>query len=148
MILPYMKDYICPGSVFADETVLCIRCGTQIMGLSYMEMPSVHDPKKRVNVAHKKKWGNYRQLGVVMERDDRERIAFLPCCQDCLKEIVPERDSDAIVKQIRRAMQVEARWAGVADDIVEGIARNYADAKILRKLNPQELIEGKILQEA
>jgi hypothetical protein len=143
-----MKDYIVPGQVFADETVLCIRCGTQIMGLSYLEMPNVTDPKKKVNVAHKKKWGSYRQLGVVMERNGRQRIAFLPCCQDCLKEIAPERDSDAIVKQIRRAVQVEARWTQTPDDIVEGIARNYADAKILRKLNPQELIEGKILQEA
>lgn len=145
---PYAKDYIVPGDIFADESVLCIRCGVTIMALSYREMPNVNDPKKMVNVAHKKKYGNYRQMPVVMVRRGTERIAYLPCCQECLKEIVPERDTDQIVKQIRRAQQIEARWVGAPEEAIEGIFRQYADARLLRKLNAQEMIEGKILQEA
>jgi hypothetical protein len=145
---PYGKDYIASGDIYADESVLCIRCGTQIMGLSYKEMPNVHDPKKVVNVAHKKKFGNYRQMAVILSRRGMDRILYLPCCQECLKEIAPERDTDQIVRQIKRAMQIEARWVGAPEEAIEGIARQYADARVIRKLNPQELIEGKILQEA
>ena len=142
----YAKDYIVPGDIYADESVLCIRCGTQIMGLSYREMPNVNDPKKMVNVAHKKKFGNYRQLAVILCRKGMERIAYLPCCQGCLKEIDPARDTDELVRQVKRAMQIEARWVGAPEEAIEGISRQYADARMIRKLNPQELVEGKILQ--
>jgi hypothetical protein len=144
---PYLKDYIVPGDAFADEIVLCIRCGSQIMGLTYKEMPNVNDPNKIVNVAHKKKRGNYRQLPAVLFRKGRERIANIPCCQDCLKEIDPFRDTDELVRQIKRAMQIEARWVGAPEETIEGISRQYIDARFLRRLNPQEIIEGKILQE-
>ncbi len=145
---PYGKDYISTGDVFADENVFCIRCGVQIVRLSYEEMPSVYDPKKSVIVAHRKKLGNYRQMPVILVRRGKEKITYLPCCPECLKEIVPERDTDEIINQIKRAMQIEARWAGVPAEVVEGISRQYSDARILRKLNPQEMIEGKILEEA
>lgn len=146
MTIPYLKDYIVSGDFFADEEVLCIRCATQIMGLTYKPMTSVNDPKKTVNVACKKKFGNYRQMAVLMHRKGQDRICYLPCCQECLKEIDPTRDTDQLVRQIKRAMQIEARWVGAPDEVVEGIARQYADAQIIRKLSPQEIIEGKILE--
>lgn len=146
MILPYLKDYIVSGDFFADEMVLCIRCSAQIMGLTYKPMPNVNDPTKTVNVACKKKFGNYRQMAVLLYRKGQDRICYLPCCQECLKEIDPERDTDQLVRQIKRAMQIEARWVGAPEEAVEGIARQYADARIIRKLNPQEMIEGKILE--
>lgn len=147
-MIPYSRDYISSGDVFADETVLCLRCGVQIMGLSYMEMPNVNDPNKKVSVAHKKKYGNYRLLPVVISRRGRESITNLPVCQECVKEIVPERDTDQIVRQIKRGMQIEARYVGMPEETIEGIAKAWSDAQILRKLNPQELAEGRILQEA
>jgi hypothetical protein len=143
---PFAKDYIVPGDVYSDETVLCIRCGTQIMRLSYREMPNVNDPKKMVNVAHKVKMGNYRLLPVVLYRRGKESITCLPCCQECVKEINPETQSDELVKQIKRAMQIEARWAGMPEEAIEGVQRQLADARILRKLNPQEIIENRILE--
>jgi hypothetical protein len=146
-MIPYTRDYIASGNVFADEIVLCLRCGTKIMGLSYVEMPDVNDPTKKVNVAHKKKFGNYRLLPVVLLRRGRESITNLPFCQECIKEIVPERDTDKIIKQIKRGMQIEARYVGMSEEAVEAISRAWADAQILRKLNPQEIAEGKILQE-
>lgn len=146
-MIPYSKDYIATGDVFADETVFCLRCGVKIMGLSYKEVPNVNDPKKMVNIAHKMKYGNYRLLPVVLARRGSESITNLPVCQDCIKEIAPERDTDEIVKQVKRAMQIEARYVGMPEEAIEGIARAWADARILRKLNPQELAEGKILQE-
>src|SRR5579864_5781540 len=109
MIL-YGKDYIIPGDIFSDETVLCMRCGIPVMVLSYKEMPKINDPKKMVNVAYKMKLGNYRLLPVVLYRRGRESISHLVCCQDCVKEIDPETQSDQIVRQIKRAMQIEARW--------------------------------------
>ena len=145
-MIPYGKDYIATGDVFADESVFCIRCGTQIMGLSYKEMPSVNDPKKMVNVAHKKKFGNHRQLGVILYRRGKESITYLPCCQDCMKEIDPEMQSDQIVRQIKRAQQIEARWAAMPEEAIVGIERQFADARIVRKLSPQELTEGRILE--
>lgn len=144
--IPYSKDYISCGDVFADESVFCIRCGTQIMRLSYKEMPKVNSPKETVNVAHKLRLGNYRQLGMVLYRRGRESITYLPTCQDCVKEIVPERDSDSIIRQIVRAMQIEARWAALPQEAIDGIARQYADARTLRILTPEELLEGKILE--
>lgn len=143
---PYSRDYISSGDIFADESVFCIRCGTQIMGLSYKEMPNVNDPKKVVNVAHKKKFGNYRQMVVLMARRGQEKIVYLPCCQDCIKAIDPARDTDDLVRQIKRAMQIEARWVGAPEEAIEGIARQYADARMIRKLTPQEIVEGKILE--
>ena len=146
-MIPYGKDYIIPGDIFADEFVLCIRCGVPVMGLSYREMPNVNDPKKMVNVAHKKRFGNHRQLGVVLYRRGRESITYLPCCQDCMKEIDGKRDSDDIVRQIKRAQQIEARWAAMPESVIEGISRQFADAQILRNMTQQELLEGKVLQE-
>lgn len=146
-MIPYSRDYISSGDIFADETVLCIRCGTKIVGVSYEEMPNVNDPKKVVNVAHKMKYGNYRLLPVVLSRRGRESITNLPVCQECVKEVVPERDTDEIIKQIRRAMQIEARYVGMPEEAIEAIARAWSDARILRKLSPQEVSEGKILQE-
>lgn len=143
---PYAKDYIVPGDVFADEQVLCLRCGVAIMCLSYKEMPKINSPKETVNVAHKMRLGNYRQLGVLLYRRGRESMTYLPVCQDCVKEIVPERDSDAIIRQIVRAMQIEARWAAMPQEAIEGIARQYADARTLRVLTPEELIEGRIME--
>ena len=143
---PYGKPYIIPGDVFADETVLCLRCGTQVMGLSYKEMPSVNDPKKMVNVAHKKKFGNYRLMPVVMYRRGKQSIAHLVLCQECLKEVVPEKDSKDIIRQIVKAQQIEAKYAGMPDEAIEGIARQFSDAEILRKLRVEEIIEGRILE--
>lgn len=143
---PYSKDYIVPGDVFADETVLCLRCAAPIMRLSYKEMPKINMPDKVINVAHKMKLGNYRLLPVVLYRRGKESIASLPICQFCLKEVVPERDSDEIVKQIKRAMQIEARWCGMPEEVIEGVNRQFADARILRKLNPEQVMENKILE--
>jgi hypothetical protein len=143
---PYTKDYIVPGDVFVDETVLCIRCGVQVMGLSYKEMPKVNRPKEMVNVAHKKKYGNYSLLPVLLCRQGKETIVHLPCCRDCQKEIVPERDTDELVRQIKRAMQMEARYIGLPDETVADIARAWADARFLRKLTPEEVTAGKIME--
>ncbi len=147
-MIRYERDYIVPGDIFADEEVLCIRCATKIMGVSYREMPHVNDPKKMVNVAHKMKYGNYRLLPVVLSRRGKESITNLPVCQSCIKEIVPERDTDEIVRQIKRAMQIEARYVGMPEEAIDGISRAWADARIIRKLSIEELSEGKILQEA
>jgi len=147
-MIPYSMDYIIPGDIFIDETILCLRCGVRICGLSYIEMPSVNDPKKMVNVAHKMKYGNYRLVPVVLSRRGNQNVTNLPVCQSCIKDVAPERDSDDIVRQIRRAMQIEARYIGMPEDAIEGIQRAWADARILRKLTPMELAEGKILQEA
>lgn len=144
--MPFSRDYIVPGDVFADETVLCIRCGEQIMRLSYKEMPKVNSPKEAVNVAHKMKLGNYRLLPVVLYRRGKESITCLPACQDCIKEINPETQSDEIVKQIKRAMQIEARWAGMPEEAIEGVNRQFADARILRKLTTQEITENRIVE--
>lgn len=146
--MPYGKDYIIPGDVFADETVLCLRCGTKIMGLSYKEMPKINSPQETVKVAHKMKYGNYRQFGVVLYRRGKESITFLPVCQGCMKEVVPERDTDEIIKQIKRAQQIEARYVGMPEEAIEGIARQFADARIVRKLTTEELMENKILEVA
>ena len=142
----FAKDYIIPGDVFSDETVLCIRCGTPIMRLSYKEMPKINSPKEMVNVAYKMKLGNYRQLPVVLYRRGQESITHLPCCQDCVKEIDPEVQSDQLIRQIKRAMQIEARWAGFPEEAIEAVNRQMADARVLRKLTPQEITEGKILE--
>lgn len=142
----YAKDYIIPGDCFSDETVLCIRCGTTIMRLSYKELPKINSPKEMVNVAHKMRLGNHRQLGVILYRRGRESITYLPVCQDCVKEIDPKTQSDEIIRQIKRAMQIEARWAGMPEEAIEGIARSFADARVARTLTSQELIEGKILE--
>lgn len=147
-MIPYSKDYIVPGDIFADEEVLCLRCGVKTMGVSYREMPNVNDPQKIVNVAHKMKYGNYRLLPVVLVRRGKESITNLPVCQSCIKEIVPERDTDDIVRQIKRAMQIEARYVGMPEEAIDGIAKAWADARVIRKLTVQELSEGKILQEA
>lgn len=147
-MIPYSKDYIIPGDVFVDETVLCLRCGTKIMGLSYKEMPKINSPKETVNVAHKMKFGNYRLLPVVLYRRGRESIASLPVCQDCVKEIDPGIQTDEIVKQLRRAMQIEARYIGMPEEAIEGIARQWADARMVRKLNAEELMENKIMEVA
>jgi hypothetical protein len=146
-MIPYQKDYIVPGDVFADEDVLCIRCGTRIMGLGYKEMPNVTKPNEVVNVAYKKPFGNHRQMGVVLYRRGRETVTYLPCCQGCVKEIDPARDTDQIIRQIVRAQQIEARWAGMPEEAIQGISRQFADAKLVRAMNPQELIEGNVLQE-
>lgn len=147
-MMAYSRDYIVPGDVFSDETVLCIRCGTQIMRMSYKEMPKVNDPKATVNVAHKMKLGNYRLVPVVLYRKGKESITCLPACQDCVKEINPETQSDEIVKQIKRAMQIEARWAGMPEEAVEGVNRQFADARVTRKLNKDEIMENRILEGA
>ena len=143
---PYSMDYIASGDVFADESVFCIRCGAQTMGLGYKELPSNTNPKLMVNVAHKKQYGNYRQLPVILMRHGRQSITSLPVCQECVKEIVPERDTDQIVKQIKRAMQIEARWAGMPEEAVEAIAKAWADARIIRKCNPEEAATGRIME--
>lgn len=143
---PYSKDYIATGDVFADESVFCIRCGIQIIGLSYQQMPNVNDPKKMVNVAHKKQFGNYRQLPVVLSRRGRESITSLPVCQECVKEIDPARDTDEIVRQIKRAMQIEVRFVGMPEEAIEAVSKAWADARIIRKLSPQEVAEGKIME--
>ncbi len=145
-MIPYGKDYIATGDVFADESVFCIRCGTQTMGLGYKELPSVHDPKKMVNVAHKKQFGNYRQMPVVLSRRGRESITSLPCCQECVKEIDPSRDTDQLIRQIKRAMQIEARFVGMPDEAIEAIGKAWADARILRKCNPEESATGRIME--
>ena len=146
-MIPYSKDYIASGDVFADEEVFCIRCGVPVMGLSYREMKSVVSPEKMIQVAFKKRFGNHRQMGVVISRRGRECIAYLPTCQECIKEIDPARDTDSIVNQLKRAMQIEARWAGMPPETIEGIARQWADGRVLRKMSPEELAEGKALQE-
>jgi hypothetical protein len=142
----YEKPYIIPGDVFADETVLCLRCGTQIMGLSYKEMPKVNSPQEMVKVAHKKKFGNYRLLPVVLYRLGKESILHIVCCQDCLKEIDPARDSEVIIKQIVTAFQIEAKYAGAPQEMIDGISRKYADARTLRKLTTEELLENRIME--
>jgi len=146
-MIHYVRDYIASGEVFADESVFCIRCGTQIMDLGYMEMPSVHDPQKKVNVAYRKKLSNYRLLPVALYRKGSRTVTHLPCCQDCVKEIDPGNDTGAIIRQIKRAMQIEARYIGMPDEALQSIEKAWEEAKILRKLNPQEMIEGKLLQE-
>jgi hypothetical protein len=144
-MIPYSKDYIETGEVFADQSVFCMRCGTQIIGLSYREMPKINSPQETVKVAHRIQYGNYRQLGVVLYRRGRESITYLPVCQECVKEVAPETDSDAIIGQIMRAMQTEARWAGMPEETIQGIKKSFADAHIVRKLTPQELTDGRIL---
>lgn len=143
---PYSVDYIVPGDIFPDEQVLCLRCASVIMFLSYKEMPKINQPQEKVKVAHKKKCGNYRQLPVVLVRRGTQSITHLPVCQDCLKEVDCERDSDAIVRQIRRAMQIEARWAGMPDEAIEAINRQFSDGRIARKLTADEMISGRILE--
>lgn len=145
-MMPYSKDYIASGDVFADEMVFCIRCGTQMIGLGYKEMPSVNDPKKLVNVAHKKQFGNYRQMPVVLSRRGRESITSLPVCQDCVKEIDPSRDTDQLIKQIKRAMQIEARYVGMPEEAIEAIGKAWSDARILRKCTPEECSTGRIME--
>jgi hypothetical protein len=147
-MIPFTFDYVIPGDVFPDETVLCMRCGTQIMGISYIEMPKINDPKQMVNVAHKKRFFNYRIMPVVLSRGGKKGITFVLSCQDCLKEIVPEDNSSQIVNQIVKAMEAEAKWAGMPEASIEGIRNQYADAKILRKLAPQEVMENRILEDA
>ena len=146
-MIPYSRDYVVPGDVFSDETVLCIRCGVQIMRLSYKEMPKINSPQEVVNVVHKMKLGNYRLLPVVLSRRGREGITCLPACQDCVKEINPATQSDEIIKQIKRAMQIEARWAGMPEEAVEGVSRQMADARVVRKLDQQEIMENKISED-
>lgn len=141
---PFTRDYIIPGDIAADETVLCMRCAAQIMRLSYKEMPKINSPKEIVNVAHKMKMGNYRLLPVVLYRRGQEVITCLPVCQECVKEIVPELNSEQIVGQIKRALQIEARWAGMPEEAIEGVNRQFADARILRKLTSEEIIENRI----
>lgn len=143
---PYSRDYIGSGDVFADESVFCIRCGTQMMGLGYKELPNVNDPKKIVNVAYKKQFGIYRQMPVVLSRRGRESITCLPCCQGCLKEIDPARDTDLLVRQIKRAMQIEARWVGMPEEAIEAIGKAWSDARIIRKCNPEEVATGRIME--
>jgi hypothetical protein len=145
-MIHFDREYIIPGDIFADETVLCIRCGVKILGLSYKEMPKINNPQEKVNVAHKIKYGNYRQVPVVLYRRGKESITCLPTCQDCVKEINPEVHSDLIIRQIKRAMQIEAKWAGMPDEAIEGISRSMADARIVRKLNSNEVMENRILE--
>jgi len=116
------------------------------MGLSYEEMPKINSPQETVKVAHKKKFGNYRLLPVVLYRRGKQSIAHLVLCQECLKEVDPEKDSDKIIKQIVTAFQIEAKYAGAPSEMVDGIARQYADARILRKLNVEELLENRIME--
>jgi len=144
----FEMDYIIPGDIFSDESVLCMRCGVQIMRLGYKEMPKVNTPQEKVNVAHKMKLGNYRMLPVVIYRRGKEGITNLPICQDCVKEVDPGANSDAIIKLIVRAMQIEARWAGMPEEAVEGIRSQFADARITRKLTTDEIVQGKILEVA
>jgi hypothetical protein len=118
------------------------------MQLSYKEMPKINSPKETVKVAHKKRLANHRQLGVVLYRRGRESITYLPVCQDCMKDIEVSRDTDEIIKQIVRAQQIEARWAAMPEEMIQGIKRQFADARIVRQLTTNELLEGKILQEA
>lgn len=145
-MIPYGKDYIATGDVFADESVFCIRCGTQIMGLSYKEMPSVTNPKLMVNVAFKKQYGNYRQMPVALMRHGKVSMTGLPVCQDCVKEVDPARDTDEIIRQIKRAMQIEARYVGMPDEAVAAIAQAWSDARIIRKCNPEEAATGRIME--
>lgn len=142
----FSKDYIVPGDIFADESVLCIRCGTTVMCLSYKEMPKINNPKKTVKVAHKMKLGNYRLVPVVLYRRKRESITCLPTCKDCVKEIDPGTQSAEIVKQIVRAMQIEARWVGIPEDSVNLIQEQFADARIIRKMTASEIVENRILE--
>lgn len=141
---PFSRDYIVPGDIAADESVLCIRCGAQIVKMSYKEMPKTNSPNETVNVAHKMKLGNYRLLPVILCRRGKESITCLPCCQDCVKEINPETQSDELVRQIKRAMQIEARWAGMPEEAVDAVNRQLADARIVRKLTSNEIAENRI----
>lgn len=145
---PFETDYIVPGDVFSDENVLCMRCGVLILKLSYKEMPKINAPQENVNVAHKMKLGNYRLLSVVLYRRGKESITNLPVCQDCVKDVDPSVHSDSIIKQIVRAMQIEARWAGLPEAAVFSIGNQFADARILRKLTTEEIVQSKILEVA
>lgn len=143
---PFSLDYIIPGDVFSDETVLCMRCATQIMRLSYKEMPKINAPEEIVNVAHKMKLGNYRQLPVILYRKGKQQICNILLCQECVKETVPELNSDQIITQLKRALHIEARWAGLPDESIDGINRQFADARILRKLTSEEITQNRILE--
>ena len=144
---PFAHDYLIPGEIFADETILCMRCAEPIMRLSYKEMKKLNEPNKTVNVAYKMKLGNYRQLPVVLHSRGKDTITSLVLCQPCIKETVPEAHSDEIIEQIIRATQAEARWVGLPEDAIKGIEKGFINSRIVRKLNPQEVIENRILEE-
>lgn len=140
------KDYIIPGDIFSDETTLCMQCGAKIAAMTYKEMPKINSPKETVNVACKTRYHNFRMVPVVIYRRGQEAITNLNVCSDCSKTIVPEEWSDQIIKQIVRAYQIEAKWAGLPEAAVQAIIRQFADARIVRKLNKDEIIAGKILE--
>jgi hypothetical protein len=142
--MSHEKDYIIPGEVFADETVLCMHCGTMIMNLGYKEMPMINRPTKMVQVPFKQKLFNYRTIPVVVYQQGKNRIGHLPYCKDCLKHFNPTQDSDAIIRQLINAYIMEVRWTGLSDDAVEAIRRKFADARIVRKLTVEELVEGRL----
>lgn len=144
---PFSENYIVPGDIFADETVLCMRCASKIMGLDYAEMPKHGQPSEIVRVPVKRKMGNYRQMNAVIKREGKQQIVQLPLCQECVKEVDPARDSDAIIGQIREALKIEARWIGASESVLEAIDHRFADAHLIRKLTVEEMTEGKILEE-
>lgn len=145
-MMPFSIDYLIPGDCFADETVLCMRCGTKIAGLGYKEMPSMNNPKETVKVAHKQHYSNFSMYPVVLYRRGKQSITYLNMCKDCIPGFAPEEWSDQIIKQIVRAFQIEARWAAMPEAAVEAVSRQYSDARILRAANPEEIREGKIME--
>ena len=137
----FLHDYIVPGDYFSDQTVLCMSCATIITRLNYTEMPMIGDSKKTVNVVGKMVLGNYTQTPVIMYRNGKEMVVHVLTCKECRKFDVTEKIGDKIISQIKRAMKIEAKWKGYPDEAMQAIDRKYADARIMRKLTADELID-------
>lgn len=144
----YEKNYIVPGDIFADQTVLCLRCCVPIMVTGYREMPKINEPKQKVNVACKLPQMNYSLLPVVIKSGAQLGIMQLPVCKDCFKKMNPAKESASIIGQIIDGIKTEANWIGSPAAVLDGIEDRFAGVEIVRRLTEQEMREQKILEVA
>ncbi len=137
----FEHDYIIPGDCFADETVLCMACATPISQLGYKEMPMIGDSKRTVKVVAKMPNAQYSQTPVIMYRRGKESVIHILTCKECRKFDLNETTGPLIIRQIVRALQIEAKWAGHGPEICEAVERQYADARMMRKITAEELVD-------
>lgn len=137
----FEHDYIIPGDCFPDETVLCMSCGNAISRLGYKEMPMIGDSKKTVKVAAKMPMGNYSQTPVIMYRKGKESIVHVLTCKECRNFDLNEESGQKIIRQLVRAMQIESRWAGYPEEAAIAVSRAYADARMVRRITAEELVD-------
>lgn len=137
----FEHDYLIPGDYFADETVLCMSCKETISRLHYKEMPMIGNSKKKVNVAGKMHLGNYSQTPVILYRNGKESVIHVLTCKECRNFELNSSIGEKIVNQIIRALQMEAKWAGYPQEAIDAIKRKYADARIVRKISQEDLVD-------